>query len=135
MKENKEIMDKIIEKIGKLAIDCVENKKFSEIIIGAFVNKENENFVSIQFFYLEGSKYISLEENFWDNKETSELEEIYFNLQEEIFKLQEYCYSCGDEWENMTFKIDNNGKFNINFSYDKISILNWKEENKIEKTK
>lgn len=134
MKENKEIMDEKITKIGTLAIECLNGRDFNKLILGLIINKANDTEIrNMEFFYKDSDdKLIYFNEFIHDEKFNDSIEEEkYLELQELLFNLHEYCADFGDEWQYMTLIIDSDGKFNINFEYDSIEIVEWRKQNGI----
>ncbi len=134
MKENKEIMDEKIAKIGTLAIECLNRRNFHKLILGLIINKANDADIrNMEFFYKDSDdKLIYFNEFIYDEKFNDSIEEEkYLELQELLFNLHEYCIDFGDEWKCMTLTIDSDGKFNIDFKYDSIEIAEWRKQNGI----
>lgn len=130
MKEKKEIMDELIKKIGNKALECMKEIDFENIIIGYFIRNIDDSVIkNIEFFYeYENGKFNYLNEIMYQNDNLSAHEDNYIMLHEMFAELYEHCSQCGDNWKCMTVKIDNNCKFNIDFSYDVIDFASWRKK-------
>lgn len=134
MKENKEIMNEKIEKIGITAIECLNGRNFSKLILGLIIKKFNDSDIkNTEFFYKDlDNKIIYFNAIVSDSKYDDSVEEQkYLQLQSLLFDLYKYCAECGDEWKYMTLLINKDGSFSIDFKYDSIEIIDWRKNNGI----
>lgn len=134
MKENKEIMNEKIEKIGITAIECLNGRNFSKLILGLIIKKFNDsNIKNTEFFYKDlDNKIIYFNAIVSDSKyDDSAEEQKYLQLQNLLYDLYKYCVECGDEWKYMTLLINTDGSFSIDFKYDSIEIFDWRKNNGI----
>lgn len=134
MKENKEIMNEKIEKIGITAIECLNGRNFSKLILGLIIKKINDsNIKNTEFFYKDlDNKIIYFNAIVSDSKyDDSAEEQKYLQLQNLLYDLYKYCVECGDEWKYMTLLINTAGSFSIDFKYDSIEIIDWRKNNGI----
>lgn len=132
MKENQAIMDAQITQIFTTAITCMNGRLFDQIIIGLIVcDSEGTDTRHMELFYVApivGSVYFNELIN-GDEMDNSLEEQRFLELQDLLYKLQQYCASQGDAWRAMTMKIDNKGKFGIDFTYEPIEIAEWRKTN------
>lgn len=134
MNENKEIMNEKIEKIGITAIECLNGRNFSKLILGLIIKKINDsNIKNTEFFYKDlDNKIIYFNTIVGDSKYDDSVEEQkYLQLQSLLFDLYKYCAECGYEWQYMTLLINKDGSFSIDFKYDSIEIIDWRKNNGI----
>lgn len=134
MKENKEIMNEKIEKIGITAVECLNGRHFNKIILGLIIRKVNDSDVkNTEFFYEDkDNKIIYFNAIVSDSKYDDTIEEQkYLQLQSLLFNLYMYCKECGDEWKYMTLIINTDGCFSFDFKYEPIEFINWRKNNGI----
>lgn len=134
MKENKEIMNEKIEKIGITAIECLNGRDFSKLILGLIIKKIDESIIkNMEFFYENTDNKICYFNELIYNDEFNDTieEQKYLQLQNLLFDLYNYCAECGDEWKYMTLIINADGSFSIDFKYEPIEIINWRKNNGI----
>ena len=132
MKENKEILSNKINEIGQIAVECLNGRKFSKVIIGLIIVNTNNNEVqNLKVFYknLENKLIYFNELIYRDDFNDSIEEQKYLQLQDLLYDLKNYCVSCGDEWKYMTLSISNDGNFSIDFKYDPIEVIEWRKIN------
>lgn len=134
MKENKEIMNEKIEKIGITAIECLNGRDFSKLILGLIIKKTDESIIkNMELFYKNTDNKICYFNELIYNDEFNDIieEQKYLQLQNLLFDLYNYCAECGDEWKYMTLLINADGSFSIDFKYEPIEIINWRKNNGI----
>ena len=134
MKENKDIMNEKIEKIGISAIECLNGRDFSKLILGLIIKKTDESIIkNMELFYKNTDNKICYFNELIYNDEFNDIieEQKYLQLQNLLFDLYNYCAECGDEWKYMTLLINADGSFSIDFKYEPIEIINWRKNNGI----
>lgn len=134
MKENKEIMNEKIEKIGITAIECLNGRDFSKLILGLIIKETDESIIeNMELFYENtDNKICYFNELIYNDVFNDTIEEQkYLQLQDLLFDLYNYCAECGDEWKYMTLIINADGSFSIDFKYEPIEIINWRKNNGI----
>ena len=130
LKENKSVMDEKIKKVLNDTVNCLMGKKFKKIILGVVVDKDNGNFFNDELFYLDtNEKYVYVNKISWEEKTNSELDDLLDILQHSILDVMNYCYKYDDKWDSMTIVIEENGKFDVNFSYEPTDIFKWRGMN------
>lgn len=134
MKENKDIMNEKIEKIGITAIECLNGREFSKIILGLIIKETEESMIeNMELFYENVDHKICYVNEFISNDEMNDTieEQKYLQLQNLLFDLYHYCSECGDEWKYMTLLIHADGSFHIDFNYEPIEIIAWRKKSGI----
>ncbi len=134
MKENKDIMNEKIEKIGITAIECLNGREFSKIIVGLIIKETEESMIeNMELFYENVDHKICYVNEFISNDEMNDTieEQKYLQLQNLLFDLYHYCSECGDEWKYMTLLIYADGSFHIDFNYEPIEIIAWRKKSGI----
>lgn len=134
MKENKELMDQKITDIGMCVIDCLNDIEFNKVILGFIINKTEESIIkNIELFYENTDNNICYfnELVYNDEFKNTNVEQKCLELQKLLTELYEYCVKCGDEWKYMTLTIESDGTFKIDFKYDSINIVEWRNNNNI----
>lgn len=134
MKENKDIMNEKIEKIGITAIECLNGREFSKIILGLIIKETEESMVeNMELFYENVNHKICYVNELIFNDEMNDTieEQKYLQLQNLLFDLYHYCSECGDEWKYMTLLIYADGMFHIDFNYEPIEIIAWRKKSGI----
>lgn len=134
MKENKDIMNEKIEKIGITAIECLNGREFSKIILGLIIKETEESMVeNMELFYENVNHKICYVNELIFNDEMNDTieEQKYLQLQNLLFDLYHYCSECGDEWKYMTLLIYADGRFHIDFNYESIEIIAWRKKSGI----
>ena len=134
MKENKDIMNEKIEKIGITAIECLNGREFSKIILGLIIKETEESMVeNMELFYENVDHKICYVNELIFNDEMNDTieEQKYLQLQNLLFDLYHYCSECGDEWKYMTLLIYADGRFHIDFNYELIEIIAWRKKSGI----
>ena len=132
MKENKEILNNKINRIGQTVINCLNGRGFSKVIIGLIIVNANNNEVkNMEMFYkdLENKLVYFNELIYRDDFNDSVEEQRYLELQNLLYDLRNFCFSCGDKWKYMTLVINNNGNFNVDFKYESIEVIEWRRLN------
>jgi len=131
MKENKEMMNVIIEKIGITAIECLNGRNFSKLMLGSIINDSDTK--NTEFFYRDLDNKIIYFNDIVDNPkyDDSVEKQKYLQLQNLLFDLYKYCVECGDEWKYMTLLISADGNFSIDFKYEPIEVIDWRKNNGI----
>lgn len=134
MKENKDIMNEKIEKIGITAIECLNGREFSKIILGLIIKETEESMIeNMELFYENVDHKICYVNELIFNDEMNDTieEQKYLQLQNLLFDLYHYCSECGDEWKYMTLLIYADGRFHIDFNYEPIEIIAWRKKSGI----
>lgn len=86
---------------------------------------------SMEFFYQSTEDILMWMNELNQNNQFSEEKKKFLKLQDLLHDLYNYCKECGDKWKYITFKINSNGHFTIDFKYDAIEIDMWKRQNGI----
>lgn len=135
MKENKEKMDMLIKKMVTHLSESIPTE-WDHVYLGVFYSEEDEiESVDYQIVYQSNGKtYDLLEYSFNRDDEIvgNHLDEIYLIAQD----IKKLCHDVGDKWSRMNVRLDDNGKFTINFTYDEKGTLSdriqqWEKEQKI----
>lgn len=127
-------MNEKIEKIGITAIECLNGRDFSKLILGLIIKKTDESIIkNMELFYKNTDNKICYFNELIYNDEFNDIieEQKYLQLQNLLFDLYNYCAECGDEWKYMTLLINADGSFSIDFKYEPIEIINWRKNNGI----
>ena len=135
MKENKEKMDMLIKKMVTHLSESIPTE-WDHVYLGVFYSEEDEiESVDYQIVYQSNGKtYDLLEYSFNHDDEIvgNHLDEIYLIAQD----IKKLCHDVGDKWSRMNVRLDDNGKFTINFTYDEKGTLSdriqqWEKKKKI----
>lgn len=135
MKENKEKMDILIKKMVTHLSESIPTE-WDHVYLGVFYSEEDEiESVDYQIVYQSNGKtYDLLEYSFNHDDEIvgNHLDEIYLIAQD----IKKLCHDVGDKWSRMNVRLDDSGKFTINFTYDEKGTLSdriqqWEKEQKI----
>ena len=127
-------MNEKIEKIGITAIECLNGRDFSKLILGLIIKKTDESIIkNMELFYKNTDNKICYFNELIYNDEFNDIieEQKYLQLQNLLFDLYNYCAECGDEWKYMTLLINADGSFSIDFKCEPIEIINWRKNNGI----
>lgn len=128
IRENKEKMQQLLQKIGQCAYSAAPEDWF-KLVVGYFLAGEDKN-AHQQFLIgsLEEDDYIDIMEASWN---CDDYDDVIPDLADLCGELHELCAKAGDDWQSMTFVLEANGSFNADYSYDPIDtydsrfILNW----------
>ena len=117
--EDPKRLQQFYERIGTLLISLMPDT-WDLVVMGYFL--EGEDRVPHQQILYDAAgngDYIDLMEQTWDNED---LEEGVLDLGDTCARMQEYCRSCGDDWQSMTIRLQPDGNFSVQYDYNAIDF-------------
>lgn len=129
-KENRNEMNQLIQNIGN-AVFSVREPNWEKSVVGYFI--ESSGISHLQFFELDADNedYINLMELSW---ESDRYDNAIVDIEENCEKLHEFCSMSRDAWTSISFSVESNGAYNIDYGYEPIKtydsqyILQWQSK-------
>ena len=131
IREDKARLQGIVQSIGNTIVNVLPDS-WSKVVLGYFVVGDNQ--VShFQFHTITATSddYIDLMEESWDS---DELDDTIIEVQRLCKEMRSICIACKDCWTAMTFMMQADGSFDIEYGYDEIAdydaqyILKWQSQ-------
>lgn len=129
--EDKQQLQNIIQCMGN-SVASILPTAWSKVVIGYFIIGEDQ----VSHFQLHvatafSDDYIDLMEESWDS---DELDDVILEIQQLCKNMRKICVSANDCWTVMTFCMQTDGSFNIDYGYRPIEeydskyILTWQSQ-------
>ena len=127
VRENKEYLQKLLQRIGNVAYSMT-SQDWSKMVIGYFLEgPEQITHLQIQMGTLSGD-YVDIQEKAW---ECGDYDDAILDMGDLCRELHQLCAAAGDDWNTMTYRLNQDGSFEVEYSYDPIDdydgefILDW----------
>lgn len=131
IKEDKKKIEKLMQTIGN-AIISVLPSDWNHVVIGYFIERPiNVSHTQILYRTLHSDDYIDVVKASWD---IEKYDDAIIEISDSCKELHSICATSGDDWSTMSFALERDGTFNIDYSYEPINkynslfILNWKSK-------
>ncbi len=129
--EDKQQLQNIIQRIGN-SIAIILPTAWCKVVMGYFIAGENQVshfqlYVTTDF----SDGYIDLMEESWNS---DEFDDVIIEIQQLCKKIRKICISANDCWTVMTFCMQADGSFSIDYGYEPIKeynskyILTWQSQ-------
>lgn len=129
--EDKQQLQSIIQSIGNAVVTILPNT-WSKVVVGYFIAGKDQ-FPHLQLHAITdcSDDYTDLMEQAWD---LDEMDGAITEIQRLCEKMRRLCMKANDCWTMMTFCLQADGSFNIDYGYEPIEeyntdyILTWQSQ-------
>lgn len=125
---NQEALQPLFDAIGRKAVEMVPGRWY-QMVLGYFI-EQGERLPSQQFLVQMAGEddYQDMMEEAWNN---FDLVDGIADLGDLFCQVHDLCAAAGDDWSEMTFVLNGNLEFHVDFRYDPIAkcdrlfLLDW----------
>ena len=117
IRENRQQMQTLLARIGQTTYEMT-SPDWTRAVVGYFL--EGESGIPHQQIHIYSAReddYVDIMEASWEHEE---YDDPITELGDHCQALAELCARAGDRWTGMTFVLNRNGTFNVDYSYDPI---------------
>lgn len=128
IREDEKTLNGMFQELGNVIVPSLPSE-WLKIVAGYFI--ETESKVShFQLFVLNenGDDYLDLVKESW---ESDKYDDAIVDAEDVCKKIYEICCKVGDDWSMMTFVVERDGAYNVDYSYEPIRsydahyLLDW----------
>lgn len=127
--ENKKEIESLFQKLGNTIVPVLSND-FEKAVIGYFMDAAD---ISHCQFYIKnmGEDYVDVVKLAWDE---DKYDDVILDSQDICKEIYDICKKSNSQWTFMTYTIENDYSFNVDFGYETIEdydayyIRDWQAE-------
>lgn len=117
IREDREYLQQQLQTIGKRIVSLLPGPGRKTVYGFSLSGEENTPHYQLWYAPAEGGDYENLVKRFWDDDEFLDGVEA---LERMCLRLRAQCAAANDPWVEMTFVIQDNLDFSVDFAYDPI---------------